>query len=64
MKKKVKFIVGLEYESLDDSPICEEAMKDNLKDAIENERINGALTPDDISAEKLKVTILAAADSE
>lgn len=64
MKKKIKFIVGLEYEALEDSPICEDAMKDNLKAAIENERVNGALTPDDISAEKLKVTVLASADSE
>lgn len=52
MKKVIEFSIKISYESDDGSPINEDAMQQALRDAIENERVNGALTQghDEISA--------------
>jgi hypothetical protein len=55
--KTVEFSVRITYETEDGSPICEESAKENLYAAIENERMNGALTPDDVSALHVSVEV-------
>ena len=57
-KKTIEFITRITYESDDDALICEESARDNLYAAIENERVNGTLTPDNISALGLSVDVI------
>lgn len=55
--KTISFLTTITYSTEDDSPIGEASMRQNLYDAIENERVNGALTSQEVSAEVLAVTI-------
>jgi len=55
--RAIKFMVTVMYSSDDGGPICEESMKENLENAIENERVNGAITPDNISANHVEIEI-------
>jgi hypothetical protein len=58
-EKTLTFTVVIKYESADDEPInlCPTSAANNLQHAIDNERINGALTPDDICASAAVVSI-------
>lgn len=57
MKKTLLFKVQITYETDEDGQvICPISAKENLIAAIENERVNGALTPDDISATEITIT--------
>ncbi len=56
-KKTVEFTVKLTYENIEGGDVYEESARDNLRDAIDSVRSNGGLTPDDISAEDLEVSI-------
>jgi len=54
-QKTLEFTIRIDYDSDVNGVICEHAAKENLMDAIENERVNGALTPDDISATNVQL---------
>jgi hypothetical protein len=56
-KKIIEFTVKLTYENIEGGDVCEESARDNLREAIDNIRSSGGLTPDDISAEDLEVSI-------
>ncbi len=53
--KELSFVVKVQYEDHEDGVICEDSMKDNLFSAIENERVEGGLTPNSISANWIDV---------
>lgn len=68
MKKVIEFSVKVTYETEDESPICEDAMRNNLQFAIENERVNGALTidaddSDTISASDVDIEVTQTTES-
>ncbi|MFD1876854.1 hypothetical protein [Vibrio chagasii] len=57
MKETLQFNVMITYETDEEGPvICPISAKENLIAAIENERVNGALNPDDISATEITIT--------
>ncbi len=55
--KYIEFTVKVAYESMDGEEVCEESAKNNLHGAIEQMRLNSALTPDNISASSVEVEI-------
>lgn len=57
-QKKIKFLVEIDYDNYEGGPVCETSMKENLQAAIEKMRMEGVLTPDDISAENLSVEVI------
>jgi hypothetical protein len=54
-KTEISFAVTIQYSYETGTPFCTESAQHNLTEAIENERMNGALTPYDISASQAKV---------
>lgn len=54
---EVEFTVKVKYSLEEGQKFCEASAKDNLLSAIENERQNNALTPDDISADWIEVSV-------
>ncbi|USD35454.1 MULTISPECIES: hypothetical protein [Vibrio] len=59
MDKELTFSLTIAYETdTEDQIICESSLKENLATAIENQRVNGALTPDDISATKVVIEMV------
>lgn len=48
---EIEFTVKVKYSLEDGAKFCRESARENLLASIENERQNGALTPDDISAD-------------
>lgn len=59
MQKKIKFEVEIDYDNYEGGVVCETSMKENLHAAIEKMRMEGELTPDDISAENLSVKMVS-----
>jgi len=59
--KNISFVVTMNYENVEGGAVCEQSARDNLNAAIERERANGGLTPHDISATELNVTVLSQA---
>ncbi|MCP3674431.1 MAG: hypothetical protein GY829_08190 [Gammaproteobacteria bacterium] len=57
MKSKIVFKVTIEYDNKENpaTPIDSCSARDNLFNAIERERQNGALTPTDISANWIEI---------
>jgi len=55
MEKTIKVVVTIKYSTEDDTHICENAMVENLGDAIEHERKEGMLTTDAVSADWVTV---------
>ena len=54
----ITFTVTINYTHEDvNGVICPDSMRDNLFHAIENERVNGAITPTQISANSVDVSI-------
>lgn len=49
----INFAVTVNYSYMASASFCRESVKANLLDSIENERVNGALTPIDISADSV-----------
>ncbi|MCG9575474.1 hypothetical protein L1D14_04405 [Vibrio tubiashii] len=57
MKKELTFSVTISHETdSDEQVICESSAKQNLLAAVENERVNGALTPEHISATQVTIS--------
>jgi hypothetical protein len=58
-EKTLTFTVKIKYESADGDSLnlCPISAANNLEAAIDNERVNGALTPDDICASAAVVTL-------
>lgn len=55
--KTVHFLVSVKYDTDDETTFCERSARENLESAIENERVNGTLTPDNISALSSSVSL-------
>jgi hypothetical protein len=55
---EIVYSVKINYSFEAGTPFCIESAKNNLSSAIENERLNCALTPDDISADNVDVDLL------
>lgn len=62
--RTIHFLVSVKYDTHDDSPLCEQLARENLEDAIENERVNCALTPDNVSALSCSVSLTEHCDGE
>lgn len=52
---EVSFSVSVTYSYEQGNPFCKESARNNLLASIENERLNGALTPDNISADHVVI---------